>query len=107
MHEAARAWNRSDGTARLWAGDATLHDVVTGLISDLRPDMGISGGACVAGGDNLAVDNVADGRVIGGPAQDGYWYLVRGQNGCPLVPTGTYGDDSFTTARDAVGTDCP
>ncbi len=69
------------------AGAATLYDVLRGTISELRADGGFARAECLAA--SLPDTPFADSEP--GPANDGFWYLVRGRNTCG---EGTYGDGS-------------
>ena len=76
------------------------YDVVGGLVSVLRSAGSISGAACLT--NDAGVATWTDTRP--NPASgEGYYYLVRGQNGCG---NGTYG---FATggAERVPGTPCP
>jgi subtilase family serine protease/subtilisin-like proprotein convertase family protein len=81
----------ADGSSLSWssaapgAGAATVHDVVRGNLGELPVG---SGGSeiCVATG--VAAGTASD--PADPPVGGGFWYLVRGRNGCG---TGTYGAD--------------
>jgi hypothetical protein len=73
------------------AGPATVHDVVRGSLSRLDP--GTTKGKCFA--SDVADPWAADPATP--PQRDGYWYLVRGRNGCG---PGSYGVASDGVARD-------
>ena len=82
-------------------GPGTRYDVVSGIITTLRPDGGVVNAACI--GDNVLGSTLTDSRLLS-VMSDGYYYLVRGQNVCA---TGTYGQDSLGTQRGPGPGDCP
>ena len=65
------------------SGAATVHDLVRGRLDELPVGSGGSE-ACLASG--IAGSSVQDASSP--PSTDGFWYLVRGKNGCGI---GTYG----------------
>jgi hypothetical protein len=69
-------------------GFGVLYDVAGGLISQLRPDGGVSGATCLPGGNDLA-DATFDDTRPNPPVGDGYYYIVRSQK--PSCGTGSYG----------------
>jgi hypothetical protein len=66
------------------AGDGTVYDVVRGYLSELPVGRGASE-TCLARG--LAEAATVDTEVP--PPGEGYWYLVRGRNGCGIGGYGT------------------
>ncbi|MBI3451226.1 MAG: hypothetical protein HY049_20215 [Acidobacteria bacterium] len=72
------------------SGTATVHDIVSGSLSDLRSARSFSAATCAASGLAAAslVDPVADPAV-----GDGVYYLIRGRNSCGA---GTFGDNFAT-----------
>jgi spore coat protein A len=84
------------------AGSGTTYDVFSGLLSDLRIDGGLQGGACLSDDQtgNVLIDPTPD------PAPgSGRYFLVRGQNLCP-GGTGTFGDANRDTTHDLSVASC-
>ncbi len=72
-------------------GPGLRYDVAGGLISQLRPDGGAGGAACVTGGDDLSLPEFEDPRFDPAPGA-GYYYIIRSEsNACGA---GTYGHAS-------------
>jgi hypothetical protein len=81
-------------------GPGILYDVAGWLVSDLRRDGGTAGASCL---DNDLPDLLwGDLRSAPSPGE-GYYYLVRANNGCG---NGTYGSTSGGVER-LPGADCP
>ncbi len=80
-------WEASQATS----GADTVHDVLRGGLRELPVGSG-AGETCLASGTVAASTSDLDEPVPG----DGFWYLVRGRNGCG---TGTYGADSAGVSR--------
>ncbi|PYT09846.1 MAG: hypothetical protein DMF49_00960 [Acidobacteria bacterium] len=71
-------------------GAATSYDVVTGGLLDLRADRDYSRASCLA---NDLPDTPATDTRANPAAGDGFYYLVRSENGSSV---GSYGDASFS-----------
>ena len=67
------------------AGPGTDYDVVTGLIGDLRVDMGYASAICL---QNAQADTPYQDTRVNPSPNTGYYYMVRSRNSCG---TGTYG----------------
>lgn len=86
-----------DRTTLMWeasqptAGAATVHDVLRGRLSELPVGSG-AGETCLVAGTAEASASDFDEPVSG----SGFWYLVRGRNGCGA---GTYGANSAGVTR--------
>jgi hypothetical protein len=86
------AWDSAVSTG----GPGTLHDVLRGLLQELPVG---------AGGSELCLGSITDSQWPDAqtpPANQGFWYLVRGRN---AVGTGTYGRASSGAER--VSSACP
>jgi hypothetical protein len=70
------------------SGAATVHDVVTGSLGDLRSTGTFAGAGCAASG--LAAASIVDPAADPAPGK-GIYYLIRGRNSCGA---GTF-DDHF------------
>jgi hypothetical protein len=87
----------SGGTTLVWeasqptSGSTTVHDVLRGRLSELPVGSG-AGETCLAAGTVEATASDLDAPASG----TGFWYLVRGRNGCG---TGTYGASSAGVTR--------
>ena len=68
------------------SGAATVHDVVTGNLKELRSTGSFAGAVCAASGTGAA--SIPD-PTPDPPVGEGTYYLVRGRNSCGA---GTYGD---------------
>jgi parallel beta-helix repeat protein len=97
----------ADADTLTWglASDATGHDVLRGVISRLRRNLGVGDATCLA--DDLPSATVDDPTPP--PSADGFYYVVRGDG--PGVAPGTY-DSIAAEGRDAEvgtagGSDCP
>jgi len=75
------------------AGSATVHDIVTGRLSELAADRGFDRATCLLADEPGTT--ASDPRLTGA-SSDGYWYLVRGDNACGV---GSYGAGSPGPAR--------
>lgn len=87
------AWEDQAGTA----GPATVYDLFTGLISDLRSGAGFGAGSCEK--NDLGASSYSAHGPDPSPGDGRYW-IVRGQNGCP-AGDGTWGSalrDAQTSA---------
>ncbi len=94
------SWTSQDPTA----GVATVYNIVTGLLGDLRSSHGFAAATCLQNG---IADTPFDDSRSGPPAGNGFYYLVRAKNPCG---TGSYGNSSLTPdPRDALdsGALCP
>jgi len=90
----------------LLCGSGTVHDVVSGALSQLRPDAGFAQVGCLAAGQSQAT--FTDSRPAP-PSRDGYYYLVAALNACGA---GTFGDgtalpDPRQFLDDPLTTPCP
>jgi hypothetical protein len=85
-----------------WAdqGDPLVYDVSSGLLSQLTADGSVVGAACIA--NDLGTASYDDARPDP-PADDGYYYIVRGQTTCGA---GSYGFASGGGERLPAGA-CP
>ena len=79
------------------AGLATVHDVVTGRLSDFGAPGPWARATCLAMDEAGA--GATDARLTGRSAE-GYWYLVRGENSCGLgtLGVGSLGEERFVSA---------
>ncbi len=86
-----------------WAdqGEGVFYDIVSGSISALRADGGVSGATCLA--DDLAAPQYLDPRADPAPGS-GYYYLIRAQKAA--CGAGTYGFASSGAER-IPNSDCP
>jgi spore coat protein A len=84
------------------AGAGTVYDIYSGLLSDLEADAGLQSGACLS--DDLAATLLVD-PTSSPPSGDGYYFTIRGQNGC-AGGTGTYGNALRDTTHDLSGSSC-
>ena len=87
-------------------GSGTVHDLVGGLISQLRADGGFATVACLAAGQSAA--SFADNRPLP-PSRDGHYYLAAALNACGA---GSFGDgtgvpDPRQFLDDPLTTPCP
>jgi hypothetical protein len=89
----------------LWGdqGPGLRYDIAGGLISRLRPEGGVVGATCVAGGDNLPLHEFDDPRPDPAPGQ-GYYYIIRSES--DVCGGGTYGYASSGAERLPVSA-CP
>ena len=78
-------WESQD----LTAGRGTVYDVFSGFISDLGPTGDFSTGACLV--DHVVGQERYDLTEPDPPLGNVRYYIVRGQNRCP-VPYGSFGD---------------
>jgi hypothetical protein len=85
-------------------GSGVVYDLAGGLVSQLRPDGGVSTATCLPGGDNLAAPLYDDARPAP-PAGDGYYYIVRSQKP-PSCGTSSYGLASSGAERQPASA-CP
>lgn len=81
-------------SAKPQAGEATVHEVFRGLLSELPVGSGPSEDCLIA---NVHADSFGDTEQP--PPDDGYWYLVRATNACGI---GTLGADSYGQERTTV-----
>jgi len=87
-------------------GSGTVHDLVGGLVSQLRADVGFAAVACLSAGQSAA--SFVDNRPA--PAsRDAYYYLATALNACGA---GTFGDgtglpDPRQFLDDPLTTPCP
>jgi hypothetical protein len=84
------------------AGSGTVYDIYSGLLSDLEADAGLQSGACLS--DDLAATLLVD-PTSSPPSGGGYYFTIRGQNGC-AGGTGTYGSALRDTTHDLSGNSC-
>lgn len=94
------AWTSQDASA----GPATVYDLVTGVLADLRGSRDFSAAWCLAGG---VADTPYDDLSADPPEGSGRYVLVRGSNACG---NGTHGDSTLPTdPRDGLdsGSPCP
>jgi hypothetical protein len=82
------------GTTLTWAdlGAGVAYDIATSTLSDLRVN-GTTTATCLA--NDVAGTTFVDARPDPA-ADDGYYYMIRGQTPCA---TGSYGDDSASLPR--------
>jgi len=82
------------------SGHATIYTLVRGLLSELPVGSGPSE-SCLAS----ALANIRFTDLTNPPANDGYWYVLRGTNSCG---TGSYGFDSAGNERTGpIPNSCP
>jgi hypothetical protein len=92
-----------DTTMVQWDSDAansgagTEYDLLRGSLGEMPVGSGGSETCVVAGWAGVSYDDASEP-----PSGSGYYYLVRGVNGCDV---GTYGQDSGATER--LSTTCP
>ena len=84
------------------SGAGTVYDVVSGTLSVLRDDTEFDSAICLY--SDRTENTYQDQRAV--PANDGFYFLVRGDNVCE--PAGTYGsgDTGARATLDASGP-CP
>ncbi len=80
-------WDSQD----LTAGRGTVYDIFSGPVSDLPPWGDFSTGSCLA--EDIAGAEEYELTGPDPPPGEAFYYMLRGQNGCP-GGTGTYGNDN-------------
>ena len=85
------------------AGTATVYDIVTGLISQLRVDGNYSRASCLT--DNHPDTPYTDTRTPP-PAGDAYYYLMRAHNSCGVGSFGSTSPVNYRSSLDST-TPCP
>jgi hypothetical protein len=86
--------NKAGGTTLQWtSGGQGLHDVASGGLANLRSDGNVGAATCAQ--NDVNGTTWTDARPDPAPG-GGYYYLVRGQNGCG---NGTYGQATGGSER--------
>jgi hypothetical protein len=83
-------WDSQDPTA----GRGTVYDIFSGFLSDLGPTGDFSTGACFV--EDIVGEERHDLTEPDPPSGEVRYYIIRGQNGCP-VPDGSYGNANRDT----------